>query len=83
MTIGDIWFVYMIQSSKDNSIYTGIAKDVQERLNKHNTNKGARYTKGRGPFVLLKSFKCNSKSEALSLEYKIKQLSKQDKLKIK
>ncbi len=77
------WYVYLIQSQKDNSIYTGIALDVQDRLNKHNCNKGAKYTKGRGPFVLLKQFQVSTKSEALKLEAKIKKLSKQQKLNLK
>lgn len=75
------WFVYMIQSEKDKSIYTGIAIDVMKRLSDHNKNKGAKYTKGRGPFVILKSFLCESKSSAAKLEFKIKKLSREEKLK--
>ena len=74
------WFVYIIQSLKDHSIYTGITLDVEARLKTHNEEKGARYTKGRTPFVLVKSFEVPNKSEALKLEYQIKQLSKSEKL---
>ena len=77
-----IWYVYLIQSEKDNSIYTGITLDVETRLQAHNNNRGARYTKGRGPFILLKVFQVANKSLALKLEYKIKKLSKKEKLQL-
>lgn len=80
-TIVKTWFVYIIQSQKDGTLYTGISTNVEKRLKAHNENKGARYTKGRGPFKLLKSVKCNNKSEAARLEYKIKQFSKEEKIK--
>lgn len=63
------------------TLYTGIAKDVQARLKAHNDGKGAKYTKGRGPFVVVKEIQCATKSEALKLEYKIKQLPREEKLK--
>jgi len=75
-----IWFVYIILCQKDNSYYTGITNNLAKRLEKHSQNKGAKYTKNRGPFTLLKSFVCPNKSEALKLEYRIKQLSKEKKL---
>ena len=77
-----IWYVYLIQSEKDNSIYTGITLDVETRLQAHNNNRGARYTKGRGPFILLKVFQVANKSLALKLEYKIKKISKKEKLQL-
>lgn len=75
------WFVYIIKSLKDNSLYTGATVDVFARLKTHNDGRGARYTKGRTPFVLEKQFGPMTKSEALSLEYKIKQLPRNEKLK--
>ncbi len=69
------WFVYLIKSTKDNSIYTGISTDVLKRIKAHNSNKGAKRTKGRGPWILLKSFECENKSVASKLEIKIKKLS--------
>jgi putative endonuclease len=74
------WYVYLIQSSKDETIYTGITKDVDARLKTHNEGRGARYTRGRGPFFILKSFQVETKSDALKLEYKIKQLPREEKL---
>jgi putative endonuclease len=75
------WFVYIVRCS-DDTLYTGITNDLERRIKQHNEGKGAKYTRGRGPVALIKSFQCVSKSEALKLEYKIKQLSKEDKLKL-
>jgi putative endonuclease len=77
------WFVYVIQSQKDDTLYTGITLDVEARLKTHNEERGARYTKGRTPFVLIASFKVLNKGDALRAEYRIKQLSKSDKLLVK
>jgi len=74
-----MWLIYLIRCA-DDSLYTGITNDLERRIKQHNEGKGARYTKGRGPVVLMKSFETSSKGEALKLEYKIKQLSKEEKL---
>jgi len=73
------WFVYIVECS-DQTLYTGITLDIERRIKQHDEGKGARYTKGRGPVTLKRSFECQSKSEALKLEYHIKQLSRHEKL---
>lgn len=73
------WYVYIIKCA-DGTLYTGITNNLEKRIKQHNEGKGAKYTKGRGPVTLVKSFTCNSKGEALKLEYHIKQLSKEEKL---
>ena len=76
-----VWYVYIVECNDEGkTLYTGITKDIQKRIDKHNKGTGARYTRGRTPVTLIKSFKRESKSEALKLEYKIKQLSKEEKL---
>lgn len=60
-------------------MYTGITVDVAARLKAHNEGKGAKYTKGRGPFTLLYSKEVGTKSEASKREYAIKQLSRSEK----
>lgn len=74
------WYVYLVRCAKDDSFYAGITTDIARRLQQHNSGKGARYTKGRGPITLERSFEASSKSEALKLEYHIKQLPKEEKL---
>lgn len=77
------WYVYLIQSQVDSSIYTGITTDVDRRLKEHNaSSKGAKYTKTRRPFILLTSFEAESRSEASKLEYKIKKLTHKQKIKL-
>lgn len=77
----NVWFVYIVRCS-DDTLYTGITNDLDRRIQQHNEGKGAKYTRGRGPVALVKSFECQSKSEALKLEFKIKQLPREEKLKL-
>ncbi len=72
------WFVYMLRCA-DGSLYTGIARDVAERIAKHEAGKGARYTRGRGPLVLCAKKRCATKGDALRLEHAIKQLPRERK----
>jgi putative endonuclease len=73
------WVVYILKCS-DNTLYTGITNNLVRRIEQHNKKVGAKYTSGRTPVSLLKSFEVENKSEALKLEYKIKQLSPKEKL---
>ncbi len=69
----DPWFVYLARCA-DGSYYTGIAKDVAERIRAHDAGKGARYTRGRGPLTVCATRRCLSKGTALRLELLVKQL---------
>lgn len=75
------WWVYILLC-KDNSYYCGITNNLPRRIQTHNNKKGAKYTKSRIPVKLVWSFQVPNKSEALRLEYKIKQLSHDDKVKL-
>lgn len=75
------WYVYILKCF-DETLYTGITNNLEKRIKAHNEGRGAKYTKGRRPVILLKSFSCESKSEALKLEYKIKQLPRAEKLRL-
>jgi putative endonuclease len=75
-----VWYMYVVMCS-DNTLYTGITKDVDRRVNEHNaSSKGARYTKGRRPVTLVYVIAYNNSSEALKAEYRFKQLSRKQKL---
>lgn len=74
----DRWFVYIARCS-DGSLYTGIARDVPQRIAAHNAGKGARYTRGRGPLAVCAQRRCASKGDALRLEWAVKQLPRPDK----
>ena len=65
----------------DNSLYTGIAKDVERRIHEHNSDDklGAKYTKARRPVALVYQEACESRSVATRREYEIRQLSREHK----
>ena len=63
-----------------NRIYTGVAVDVAARFEKHRSGKGAAFTRMSKPLRLLASKKCRSRSAALKLEYKLKQLTREEKV---
>jgi len=73
------WVVYLLRCS-DNSLYCGISNDIKNRVIEHNSGKGAKFTKSRRPVELVGISPEMTKSEALKLEYKIKQLPADKKL---
>lgn len=74
----DKHYVYILRC-KDNSLYTGYTTDPSRRLRMHEDGKGARYTKGRGPFILEHLEEYVDKGEALSREYAIKAMPRKQK----
>ena len=68
-----VYYVYLIKSLDNFSkkTYVGYTNDLNQRLVKHNTNKGAKSTKGY-KWKLIYKKKFYSKSKALSFEYKLK-----------
>ena len=67
-----IYYVYMLKSSSKKSVtYVGYTNNLKKRIILHNTNKGARFTRGR-QWKLIYKEKHKSKKEAISREYYIK-----------
>jgi putative endonuclease len=79
--VSSITWSYYIVECVDGTLYTGIAKDVQQRIMAHNKGEGAKYTRARRPVTLLYACEAGNHSAALKLEYAIKQLSRAEKLK--
>ena len=74
-----VWSVYLLRCA-DDSLYTGIAADVHRRLREHSQgSRGAKYLQGRGPFELVFEHAIGNRGIASQIEYRIKQLSKDDK----
>jgi len=73
------WFVYIVRCS-DGTLYTGITVDLQKRVDRHNSRKGAKYTSTRTPVVLVWSQPSETRSTASKEEWRIKQLSRTEKL---
>ena len=72
------WSVYLIRNNR-NALYCGVTNDVERRFNQHQTGKGAKALKGKGPLVLEWSSDFDSKTLAMRAEYYIKQLTKAKK----
>lgn len=73
------WCVYILRCG-DDTLYTGMTDDFEKRLETHRAGKGAKYTRGRGPFELVYREDCSDSSAARKREYAIKQLSRAEKL---
>lgn len=74
------WVVYLIQCS-DNSLYCGMTNNLKKRFEAHNSGKGAKYTRSRLPLELVGASPQMTKSNALKLEYRIKQAPANEKIK--
>ena len=73
------WVVYILEC-KDGTLYTGVSNDLERRVKQHNLGLGARYTKMRLPVVLKWSKDIDDKSQAFKEEYRIKQLTRREKM---
>jgi putative endonuclease len=78
--MSDSYYVYIV-CCQDGTLYCGIARDLAQRMNQHNTDdtKGARYTRSRRPVRLVYSEQAPNRSTALRREYVIKQMSRTQK----
>ena len=68
-----LFYVYLIKTTNRIPLktYVGYTNNLEKRLIKHNTNKGAKATKGyKWELIFKKIF--NNKSAAMSYEYKLK-----------
>lgn len=76
------YYTYILRCS-DGSLYTGITTDLARRFAQHAGGKkaaGAKYTAARQPVAYECAFLSQNRSEASRLEYRIKQLSRAEKL---
>ena len=69
--MADSYFVYVIRNPA-GILYTGIAKDVDVRCDQHNAGAGARFTRGRGPWIVVHTEGPLPHGDALRREVQIK-----------
>lgn len=69
------WFIYLVRTGA-GALYAGISTDPERRLRQHQSGKGARALRGKGPLTLAWQQEVPGKREALRLEYRLKQQSK-------
>ncbi|OOG49370.1 hypothetical protein B0E52_01020 [Rhodanobacter sp. C06] len=75
----DAWAVYLLECT-DGRVYTGIARDPEQRYAKHLNGKGARFTRSNPPRQLLGWVWVASRSEALRLEIAWKKLPRDQRI---
>ena len=64
----------------DDSLYTGIAVDVERRLEEHrHGSRGSKYLRGRTPLTLVFHAAIGDRAAASRVEHRIKQLTKAEK----
>ncbi len=73
------WVCYLLRCA-DNTLYCGISNDLEKRLAAHNSGSGAKYTRARGPVLLVYLEGCTDRSAASRREQAIKHLNRQQKL---
>ncbi len=76
--LAEQWIVYIVRCA-DGSLYTGIAKDLERRVEQHNAGTASRYTRSRLPVTLEYQEEQPSRSMALKRELAIKALSRKAK----
>lgn len=76
---GGNYNLYIVRCA-DGSLYTGIALDVERRLQEHEAGtRGAKYLRGRGPLRLEFSAMLGDRGVAQQVESRVKQLPREHK----
>ncbi len=66
-----MWYVYVLLCT-DNSLYTGVAKDPEERFLLHQSGRGAKYTRSHQPLKIIYQEQLDTYPKALKRERQIK-----------
>ena len=67
------YWVYIIESATSAKLYIGQTNNIGERLLRHNKNQN-KYTKNKGPWVLIHSEQFETRAEAMQREKYLKSL---------
>ncbi len=73
-----MYTVYMLRCA-DGSLYTGIAKDLDARIETHRSGKGSKYVRARLPVEVVFTEECPDRASASAREAEIKKLSRSQK----
>lgn len=77
-SLAKTWYVYMLLCV-DDSLYTGIAVDIDARYRDHILGKGARYTRSHPPVAIVYRATFADRSSASKEESRIKKLTSTQK----
>jgi len=75
------YYVYIVECN-DGTYYTGYTPDIEKRIKLHNSGKGAKYTRDRGPVKLVWSKEYKYFKRAFKRELAIKTLTRMQKKKL-
>ncbi|MGH9713039.1 MAG: GIY-YIG nuclease family protein [Candidatus Acidiferrales bacterium] len=75
------WFCYIVRCS-DDSLYVGIATDIEQRVKRHNWGVGTTFTARRRPVVLVWSECCGLSEIARRREKEIKGWTREKKIQL-
>jgi putative endonuclease len=72
-----IWYLYLVRT-EDGRLYTGIATDVDRRLEEHRrgVGRGAKSLRGRAPLEVVYRCKIGDRATALRAEHRVKRMTK-------
>jgi putative endonuclease len=66
-----MWFLYLLRCN-NGAYYTGITKDIHNRIERHNAGKGAKFTRSHRPVELVYYEQYHTESEARKREREVK-----------
>ncbi len=75
------YYVYILETI-DNTLYCGYTDDVEKRFKMHLEGKGAKYTRSHKPVKIVYQKEFSTKSEAQKEEFRIKHLTRKEKLEL-
>ena len=75
-----MFFVYILKSKKDNSLYIGKTNNVQRRLAEHNSGH-TQSTRSKLPYILLEYIACDDEPSARKTEREYKKGFKREEIK--
>ena len=74
-------YTYILKCA-DGSLYCGWTNNLEKRVSAHNAGTASNYTRTRRPVELAYFEQFETKQEAMSREYHIKRLTREEKLKL-
>jgi putative endonuclease len=74
-----MFHTYVIQSTTSGVLYIGQTNNLHDRIHRHNTNRN-KWTKNKGPWILIFSQAFESRAEAMALETKLKSFKNREYL---
>src|ERR1700754_4512480 len=74
------WHVYIVRCT-DDTLYTGITRDVERRVDEHNSSNvlAASYTRSRRPVTLVYREPAATRAASSKREYELKQMTRREK----